>query len=323
MEDSEMGELDPQPEQVSPTAVSIYGQGNGLDDFPVLKAFQQYVDAEQAKARKRLVTLCVFFGLLMIGVIGVFVLLLVNVSRQNQSLNDRMIDYVMRDRERERTSAPQPAPVVVQPSQDSAAILALTSKFDELQKKMTQDQAKAEALTKELAEKERQAAEKEKLAAVREAIAAERAAAEAAKPKGPSPAELEVIRLKALLEAEREKKSEREQRKIERERKHQADIEAYRRQHYPELYKDESPSMPKAKSRASVTAQKAALLTDDDAISYYDDEEDEEEEEEVVVRKPVKKPAPKKAPAVEKKTETDYMIPVEVRGTKSSWKIPD
>ena len=28
-------------------AVSIYGQ-EGLDDFPVLKAFQQYIDAEQS-----------------------------------------------------------------------------------------------------------------------------------------------------------------------------------------------------------------------------------------------------------------------------------
>ena len=36
-------------------AVSVYGQTDGLDDFPVLKAFQQYIDSEQAKARKRMV----------------------------------------------------------------------------------------------------------------------------------------------------------------------------------------------------------------------------------------------------------------------------
>ena len=31
-------------------AVSVYGAADALDDFPVLKAFQQYIDAEQAKA---------------------------------------------------------------------------------------------------------------------------------------------------------------------------------------------------------------------------------------------------------------------------------
>ena len=32
------------------TAVSIFGEAGASGDFPVLKAFQQYIDAEQAKA---------------------------------------------------------------------------------------------------------------------------------------------------------------------------------------------------------------------------------------------------------------------------------
>ena len=40
-------------------AISIYGQ-EGLDDFPVLKAFQQYIDAEQSKSRKRMIMLCIY-----------------------------------------------------------------------------------------------------------------------------------------------------------------------------------------------------------------------------------------------------------------------
>ena len=306
-ETPEMPEVEPQPQHVPPTAVSVYGQGNGLDDFPVLKAFQQYIDSEQSKARKRLVTISIFFGLLMSGVIAVFVMLLINVSQQNQRLNDRLVDYAMRDRE--HAAAPQAAaPVVVQPAQDSAAILALTSKLEELQKKMADEQAKTLQLASEKAEQE-------KAAAVKAAIEAERAAVEAAKPKGPSPAELEVKRLKALLDTKRE------QEKLALERQREAEIEAYRRKHYPELYEEK----PQPKKPTTTRKAKPALLDDDDAISYYDDEEDEdeEEEEEVVVRKPVKKQAPKKAPAVEKKTETDYTIPVEVRGTKSSWKIPD
>ena len=30
----------------SDTAVSIFGQAQGTNDFPVLKAFQEYIDAE-------------------------------------------------------------------------------------------------------------------------------------------------------------------------------------------------------------------------------------------------------------------------------------
>ena len=46
----------------STTAVSLFGEGGaGANDFPVLKAFQEYIDAEQAKARKRMVGLTAFF----------------------------------------------------------------------------------------------------------------------------------------------------------------------------------------------------------------------------------------------------------------------
>ena len=47
--------------QINQNAVSVYGQ-EGLDDFPVLKAFQQYIDAEQIKSRKRMVMLSIFFA---------------------------------------------------------------------------------------------------------------------------------------------------------------------------------------------------------------------------------------------------------------------
>jgi hypothetical protein len=35
---------------IPPNAVSLYNN-DAMDDFPVLKAFQQYIDAEHAKAR--------------------------------------------------------------------------------------------------------------------------------------------------------------------------------------------------------------------------------------------------------------------------------
>ena len=51
MSENSIPEVDP---AIPPrNAVSVYSQ-DAMDDFPVLKAFQQYIDAEQAKARKRL-----------------------------------------------------------------------------------------------------------------------------------------------------------------------------------------------------------------------------------------------------------------------------
>lgn len=189
-------------------AVSVYGgAGDALDDFPVLKAFQQYIDAEQAKARKRLLALGIFFGVLMLAVIAIFVVLLVSVSSRNQLLNDRLVEFAMKERG-------ATAPVVVQPPQDSAAVLAFTTKLEEMQRKLAEAQAKADKAVAE-AEASR---------------AAQQAAADAAKPKAPTAEELEIQRLKAALAAEKEKVAE------EQKRRREEELEAYRRKHYPELY---------------------------------------------------------------------------------------
>jgi len=301
-------------------AVSVYGQDGGLDDFPVLKAFQQYIDAEQAKARKRLLMLCGFFGFLMVVVIAVFLVMLMNISSRNQTLNDRLVEFAMRDRDRPSNGSA----VVVQPQQDSAAILALTAKMDEMQKKLAADQAKAE---KAVAEAKLQVAAAEKKAA------AQKAALEEAT-KGPSPEEIEIQKLKALLKVEKEKNS------IEAEKKRQEELEAYRRKHYPELYeqpRSKSPSRPMA-STASRKERKSSvqltdedreiiddILNDDDAVSYFDEDEDEEEP---VARKrsarKSRKTYEKKAPSREETPSQDnYSIPVDIKGSSSSWLIPN
>lgn len=203
-------------------AVSVYGSGDALDDFPVLKAFQQYIDAEQAKARKRLLAMGIFFGALMFVVIAIFVALLVSVSSRNQQLNDRLIEFAMKDR-------PSGSPVVVQPPQDSTALLAITTKLEDMQRKLAETQAQAD---KAVAEAEKKA----------------RLAVEAAKPPEPTAEELEIRRLKAQLAAEKEKAA------AERERRREEELEAYRRKHYPELYETKRPAAQeahKAPSRAS------------------------------------------------------------------------
>lgn len=318
----------PEFDQGTPSgALRVYG--DAMDDFPVLKAFQQYIDAEQAKARKRLLSLGIFFGILTGAIIAVFVAMLMVVTSRNQQLNDRLVEYAMKDRDRN-------APVVVQPSQDSSAITALTAKLDALQRKLDESQAKAEKDA---------------------AIAAERArlsAEAAAKPKGPSAEELEIKRLTALLESEREKarekeRLEKERTEAEKERKRQEELEAYRRKHYPELYclpktlpsqHRLSPSVvPRAKSRVTAAdaiddADEDILPDDDSAINYFDDDDDDlpvapksksksPSLSRLPTRKaPLKSEKPQSKAAETQTAETPYEIPVEVKGKNSSFRIP-
>ena len=269
-------------------AVSIVD--DSAEEFPVLKAFQQYIDAEQNKARKRMLGLCVFFGCLMTLVIVVFLFLLNGVSQRNQALNDRLFEYVIKERDR------QSAVVVQQPASDQSTIF-LTAKIEEMQKKLEQAQQKADAM--ENARKE--AAAK----------AATEAAIEAEKQKAKLREEIEVARLKAELKAEREKAA------AEREKKRQEELEAYRRKYYPELY--ESPH-PKAKERkplpddeATVDKEIDELLTgldDNQAITYFEEENEE--------GKPLKTDSTQ-SPS----KPSSYSIPVEVKGKTSKWLIPN
>ena len=267
---------------IPPNAVSVYGQtADAMDEFPVLKAFQQYIDAEQAKARKRLISLGIFFAILTGAVIAVFVSLLIGIERRNQTLNDRLIEYAMRDR--------QSAAPAVQPQQDNTMMMMLTSKLEELQNKLKESQEKMDNAAK---------------------VAEERkAAAEAsANPPSPTKQDLEIERLKLQLAAEKEKAA------VEKERRRQAELEEYRRKHYPELY--EQPKALRQVQRRKAVKIEDDELDDDDAINYFDDDdEDEEEQVKPTARKPAKPAAKPKA--------KPYTIPVEVRGTKSNWKLPD
>ena len=134
MSENSIPEVDP---AIPPrNAVSVYSQ-DAMDDFPVLKAFQQYIDAEQAKARKRVLSLGIFFGILTGAIIAVFVVLLMNMTMRNQQLNDRLLDFAMKDRDH--------PPVVVQstPQADNSALVAsLMAKLDALQSKIGDGQQK-------------------------------------------------------------------------------------------------------------------------------------------------------------------------------------
>jgi len=270
--------------------VSVYGSGDPMDEFPVLKAFQQYIDAEQAKARKRLLTMSVFFGIMMVVVISSFVVLLIASYLRNQQLNDRLLEFAMKD----RVLPVQPsASETVQQPQDNAVITALKAKIEEMQKKLSD--AKLEADQK-IAEAEAKA---------------ERLEEEAAKPKGPTPEELEIVRLKALLSAEKEKAA------AEAEARRQKELELYRQKHYPEIYEKpaEKPSQSPVKikqdapSSALTDEELDALLKDDEAIEYFKDSE-------------------KESPSKQKSVDSNATPAEEAKANNTprannSWRIPD
>ena len=273
-----MRHIDIDPE-IPRNAVSIYGNNDAMDDFPVLKAFQQYIDSEHAKARKRLISLGIFFGAFTGVIIAIFVILLMNVSARNQALNDRLIEFAMKDRDRGQ------AAVVVQPpiQQDNSALMAVTAKLESLQKQLLESRSeKVEVKAQKVQES----------------------------PKGPSPAELEVLKLKALLSAEKEKLAE------EKKRQKELELEAYRRKYYPELYEEKTEPVRQPATRKTAPKRKLEpiediddedaedISLDDGAISYFDDEEEE--------TKKVKTPSRKY-----------YSIPVEVRGSRSNWQVPN
>ena len=314
-------------------AVSVYGSDSTMDEFPILKAFQEYIDAEQAKARKRITALAVFFGVMLIALLAIFMTLLVKSYNDNQHLNDRLVDFMQQERERsdkehaERERAA--AEAAARPSRDSAAVIELTKKIETLQEKIYNAQRKADDAERTLVEKEKLMAEKDKQAA--EAL---KKAIEDAKPKGPSAEEQEIARLKALLAAEKQKQTA----AVEKERRRQEELEAYRRKYYPEHYRTKTPPSRPLTIRKVDTSKLPQyddedviddLPDEDTAISYYEDDEPEVTVPKTSNKKSAAKakrsvPLPRTQPAA-KESEEKFSIPVEVRKSNeiSVWDIPE
>lgn len=96
------------------TAVTFLGANGSTNDFPVLKAFQEYIDAEQAKARKRMVGLAAFFIVLLVVVVVTFTLIMTAFISRNQALSDKLLDIALK--ERPQAQPPVQPVVTVQPT---------------------------------------------------------------------------------------------------------------------------------------------------------------------------------------------------------------
>ena len=212
-------------------AVSLFGQGGGMNDFPVLKAFQEYIDAEQAKARKRMFGLSIFFIVLLVVVVVTFTIVMTSVIGRNQALSDRLLDIALREKPAAQpvvnVQPSMPSPVV-QPSVESAELVRLR---EELQREKEarqaeqtrRDKEKIESLTAALAKAQQQPPAPAPVVVTTPAPVVQSAAESA-----------ELIRLREELRREKEeRKAEQEKAKEE---KRKADIEAHRRRLYPEYY---------------------------------------------------------------------------------------
>lgn len=287
------------------SAVSVYGQSDAMDDFPVLKAFQQYVDAEQAKAQKRMTTLCIFFAIILTIVVGVFVAIIMSMSNAKNDSNDRLIQMLM-ERERQHSlaaQAPQANP------QNDAAFKALTDTVTSLQKQLADQQLKM------IEEKQKAAEEAVKRAA--EAAAAQVKVQQQAESPSPDQIALDKKNQAAADKLAKEKellKKQKEELAKEKERLHQQEVEMQRRRLYPEYYQKQEAE----KARA---AEKPAAPAADTNRTYFDEDDDDDLDEEdldtvlgtqdVKVAPLPKKPAPAPAakPAVSKpKKQADGSI---------------
>lgn len=265
------------------TALRVFEQANGMNDFPVLKAFQEYIEAEQARARKRTLGLSIFFVVLLIVVVVTFSVIMAavinrdqlrlsEIATRNQALSDKLLDIALR----ERTPAAQPVVNVQQPpTAHPGAGAALRPVLERLE-------SLAEALKSQSA---RPATPPPAAAApVSPAVAAELDAARRQQD--------ELARQRAAVAAERARLKE------EQEQLRRARVEQHRRRLYPEHYAredalmappaDMKPKPPPADNMTPKTADmkpKTAVVKPAPAAPT-----------------PQKKPAVREAPAVDLKT---------------------
>lgn len=235
------------------TALRIFDQANGMNDFPVLKAFQEYIEAEQARARKRTLGLSIFFIVLLVVVVVTFSVIMAAVinrdqqslqaiATRNQALSDKLLDIALR----ERTPAAQPVvnvqqpPAAVHPDTGTQALKPVLDRLESL----------TEALKKQPAGTAPQPVPMVQPAVPQPLPAAVSPELEAARRQ-----QDELARQRAAVAAERARLRE-EQEQLRRDR-----IEQHRRRLYPDYYAREDAQKtaaevppPPAKKKGTPTA---------------------------------------------------------------------
>jgi len=112
------------PDAASGNLVAMYqASGSNAESFPVLKAFQEYIDAERAQARKRVMILAISFSIVLCAVVLVFLGMGIYMLKDMSALQTKLVDAALSQRNvpapvitvTAPPVAPQPAPVVQPP----------------------------------------------------------------------------------------------------------------------------------------------------------------------------------------------------------------
>lgn len=288
------------------TAVSVYGSGDAMDDFPVLKAFQQYVDAEHAKAQKRLTTLCIFFAVLMVVVISVFVMMLMSLSQRSNALGDQLMQYLLKERDRQNVIVTPGAA----PSQSDATMRAMADSLATMQKQMLEQQTRLADQQMKLAEQTvRQAAARAAAASEEPVGESERAdftAQKRAHAKLVKSETEKLRRVKAALDLERKRLAQEKALLKEKE------VDLQRRKLYPEYYAAQVAA--DGKPPAAQAPASPAADTDDEDLADIDAALESESHK--VER------ADGSIRYFEEPDEDHASVRVETEGKTSAWSIP-
>jgi hypothetical protein len=121
---------DPAPYEAPETGgglVAMYNAAShaNAESFPVLKAFQDYIEAERTQARKRVVQLSVFFAVLMVVVVAGFLTAGIAMWRNNAERENKLLEAVLAQK-----AAPAPAAA-------PAAIVQTSPVFEESVRQMS------------------------------------------------------------------------------------------------------------------------------------------------------------------------------------------
>lgn len=257
----------------NPNALSLFGQAANANDFPVLKAFQEYIDAEQAKARKRMLGLSIFFVVLLVAVVVTFTVVVMSIVSHNRELSDRLLDVAFRERQAPVVVTPAAAPqpiVQPQPTVAPAVAPAQDSGIKPILEKL-------EALAAAMVARQQQALQLQQPAPV--------VVTAAPAPVAPS-APVETVESKQMRETikrqQAELEAERNRLKEAEEKLRKAEIERHRRRLYPEYYaqQDAAPSVSdrrKTEVPPRTAGPVATPLGNLKPINYFAQDEDDED----------------------------------------------
>ncbi len=95
--------------------VAMYNAAShaNAESFPVLKAFQDYLEAERAQARKRVMQLSIFFAVIMGVVVTGFLSAGIFMLRNMTAVQDKLLDVALAQK---AAPAPAPAPAPAAPT---------------------------------------------------------------------------------------------------------------------------------------------------------------------------------------------------------------